>query len=212
MIPAAHITGLVLAGGHGQRMGGSDKGLLPLAGRPLAWHALERLRPQVGTLAISANRHLGEYEALGVPVWPDAQAFEGPLGGLLAGLSSCNTAWLLTVPCDAPFFPADLALRLAKALDSDAEDRRLAIAWGRDAGGAALAPQPVFCLLHQSLRDDLARYLATGGRRVGEWVRRAGAARVDFDRPALDEWAFLNLNQPSDWQALEVTEALQPRP
>ena len=106
-IDRQQITGLVLAGGRGSRMGGVDKGLQNHQGVPLALHALLRLQPQVGEVMINANRNLGAYESMGVPVWPDAQAdFPGPLAGVLAGLERCETPYLVTVPCDTPNFPA----------------------------------------------------------------------------------------------------------
>jgi molybdopterin-guanine dinucleotide biosynthesis protein A len=107
------ITGLILAGGRGSRMGGVDKGLQNHQGLPLALHALLRLQPQVGSLMINANRNLAAYEAMGVPVWPDAESdFPGPLAGFLVGLERCETSWLVTVPCDTPGFPLDLVQRL----------------------------------------------------------------------------------------------------
>jgi molybdopterin-guanine dinucleotide biosynthesis protein A len=193
MILASQITGLVLAGGRGLRMGGADKGLLPWAGTTLAGQALARLAPQVDHLAISANRHLEDYQALGVPVWTDAQAFEGPLGGMLAGFGRCQTPWLLCVPCDAPFFPLDLAARLAGAAGVGPGQSRMAVAWAQRGDGEAAQPQPVFCLMHCSLRERLREFLAGGGRRAGEWARQAGAARVDFD-----DKGFRNLNTPED--------------
>ena len=108
------ITGLVLAGGRGSRMGGVDKGLQNHHGVPLAMHALLRLAPQVGSTMINANRNLAAYESMGVPVWPDALPdYAGPLAGFLAGLERCETPWLVTVPCDSPLFPDDLVARLA---------------------------------------------------------------------------------------------------
>jgi len=117
------ITGLVLAGGRGSRMGGVDKGLQNHLGMPLALHAMLRLAPQVGHVLINANRNLAAYEAMGVPVWPDALAeYPGPLAGMLAGLEHCETPWLVTVPCDTPNFPLGLVERLAHAaVDADAE-------------------------------------------------------------------------------------------
>ena len=123
----AEITGLVLAGGRGSRMGGVDKGLQNHLGMPLAMQALLRLGPQVGALMINANRNLGAYESMGVPVWPDAQLdYPGPLAGFLAGLEHCETPYLVTVPCDTPNFPTDLVARLAAALQ--AEGAEIAIA------------------------------------------------------------------------------------
>ncbi len=112
-------TGLVLAGGRGSRMGGVDKGLQPFDGVPLALHALRRLRLQLDDVAINANRHLDDYAAFGAPVWPDdVEGRPGPLAGFLSALVRCPTPWLLTVPCDTPRFPADLAERMTAALAS----------------------------------------------------------------------------------------------
>src|SRR5947209_14549865 len=120
MIARDDITGLVLAGGRGSRMGGVDKGLQPHRGMPLAMQALLRLAPQVGALMINANRNLGAYESMGVPVWPDALPdYAGPLAGFLAGLERCETPYLVTVPCDSPLFPPDLVERLLAALERD---------------------------------------------------------------------------------------------
>lgn len=204
MIRAPDITGLVLAGGRGQRMGGADKGLLALEGRALAGHALERLRPQVGALLLSANRHLDAYRALGVAVCEDAHPFAGPLAGLHAGLVHCDTPWLLTVPCDAPFFPRDLAARLATALEGTTATMAIAWAAENDEGGTATTPrpQPVFGLVHRSLREPLAAFLAGGGRRASAWAQQAGALRVDFARPDLDAGAFRNINTPDELRAL----------
>jgi molybdopterin-guanine dinucleotide biosynthesis protein A len=117
------ITGLILCGGRGTRMGGVDKGLQNHQGQPLAMHALLRLQLQVGHVMINANRNLAAYESMGVPVWPDALPdYPGPLAGLLAGLEHCETPYLVTVPCDTPNFPFDLVPRLAKATEeADAE-------------------------------------------------------------------------------------------
>lgn len=122
-ISPGEITGLLLAGGRGSRMGGIDKGLQNFNGSPLAMHAVLRLGMQVGEVMINANRNLAAYESFGVPVWPDSLAdYAGPLAGFLTGLERCETPYLLTVPCDTPLFPLDLASRLAEALvASDAE-------------------------------------------------------------------------------------------
>ena len=138
------ITGLILAGGRGSRMGGVDKGLQTHRGVALAMHALMRLAPQVGRVMINANRNLGAYESMGVPVWPDTLAdYAGPLAGFLTGLEHCETPYLMTVPCDSPLFPDDLVARLAHALvEADAE---IAMAATRE--GGVLQVQPVFCLM-----------------------------------------------------------------
>jgi molybdenum cofactor guanylyltransferase len=176
-------------------MGGVDKGLQMLDGRPLVEHALARLAPQVGTLAINANRHLEAYAAFGVPVWADADAeFAGPLAGMLAGLRACRTRWLVTVPCDTPLFPQDLVARLAAATAIEHEPPALnvpiAIAATVDAATGAVQPQPVFCLMNAALRDDLAEALATGERKIDRWTARHHAAAVRFD----DAEAFFNAN------------------
>lgn len=194
-ISPAHITGVVLAGGRGSRMGGVDKGLQDHAGMPLAQHALLRLRPQVGRVMINANRNLGTYEAMGVPVFSDAQAdFAGPLAGWLAGLLRCETPWLVTVPCDSPHFPTDLVSRLAAGAAEAGAD--IAMAVTREDG--QLQRQPVFTLMKRTLADDLAAWLAAGERKVDRWTDRHAGVVVAFDDPA----AFFNANTLDDLQRL----------
>ena len=126
-IASQDITGLVLAGGRGSRMGGVDKGLQNFQGLPLALHTLMRLSHQVGETMINANRNLAAYEAFGAPVWPDTLSdHAGPLAGFLTGLERCETPYLLTVPCDTPWFPTDLAERMAQALSGS--DQAIAMA------------------------------------------------------------------------------------
>lgn len=195
-------TGIVLAGGAGRRMGGLDKGLQPLNGLPLAAHALARLRPQVATLMLSANRHLAQYAALGAPVWPDepaasgTPAFRGPLAGLLTGLRHCTTPWLLAVPCDVPGLPVDLATRLAAAVVGNVVTVQAATQDGDTPDGLRL--HPACCLLHTSLAPSLTNYLAKGGRRVREWLGQQGVATVVFE----DHHAFTNANTLEDLAAL----------
>jgi molybdopterin-guanine dinucleotide biosynthesis protein A len=210
------ISALVLSGGQGLRMGGADKGLQLLDGQPLAARALARLRQQSwppAALMISANRHLDEYRALGVPVWPDAAppaSFAGPLAGVLTGLRQCATPWLLTVPCDAPFFPLSLCERLARALlQAQPPDRLAAVAWAPGAGqpDAAAAPiqqQPAFSLLAAQLADDLARYLQAGGRKMGHWLARQQPLAVPFTAPQ-EVRAFANINTLAELRALQQT-------
>ncbi|SFO60823.1 molybdopterin-guanine dinucleotide biosynthesis protein A [Variovorax sp. OK605] len=203
-IAPADITGLLLAGGRGSRMGGVDKGLQPFNGEPLALHAVRRLGPQVGTLMVNANRNLGDYEALGAPVWPDSLAdYPGPLAGFLSGLAHCTTPWLLTVPCDTPLFPLDLATRLAEA--AAAGDAEIAIASAPEAldGAVALRPQPVFCLLRADLRESLRRYTEAGGRKVQAWTAQHRRVLVPFDRPGDAPDAFFNANTLAELHALE---------
>lgn len=204
MIDTLDITGLVLAGGRGSRMGGVDKGLQTFRGLPLALHTLMRLQMQVGVSLINANRNLAAYESFGAPVWPDANNdYAGPLAGFLTGLEHCETPWLLTVPCDSPRLPTDLARRLADAAVREGADIAIACAPDSATPGAPLRAQPVFCLLRASLRPSLARYTHEGGRKIGAWTAQHRCARVPFDRPGDDPHAFGNANTPAELQALE---------
>lgn len=190
-IPTADITGLLLAGGMGRRMGGADKGLIALDGVPMASRALERLRPQVGPLLINANRHIEQWRDYGLPVVSDEiGGFSGPLAGVHAGLLASTTPWLLTVPCDSPFFPHDLARRLAAALA--VSGARLAVA--RCDGRL----QPVFALLRRELLPALEAYLQGGGRKMETWFDEVGCIAVDFD----DMAAFANINTPEELEQL----------
>ncbi len=182
------VTGVVLAGGRGTRMGGLDKGLVLLHGRPLAAHAIDRLRPQVDELLISANRNQDRYAALGAPVITDASAsFDGPLAGMLAALSRCETPWLVTVPCDLLHAPPNLVselLRWARALRT-----RAAYALFDD------DPLYVCTLLHRDLTDSLASALTQGERWVARWLETESACGVPF---ALPFGALANLNTLED--------------
>ena len=184
MIDARTITGIVLAGGQGRRMGGVDKGLVDLGGRPMVAHVIERLRPQVATIVVNANQNRERYEALGFPVVADAVGgFAGPLAGLHAGLSATTTVHAVTVPCDSPFLPADLVSRLAAGLA--ARNAQLAVAKTFD------QPHPVFALVRVDVRDDLAAFLAGGGRKIDAWYARLAVVEVAFDDCAE---AFRNIN------------------
>ncbi|MEW6693402.1 MAG: molybdenum cofactor guanylyltransferase MobA [Pseudomonadota bacterium] len=199
------VTGVVLAGGQGSRMGGVDKGLQPFHGVPLALHALMRLRMQRGDwLAhsmINANRNLGAYESFGVPVWPDTLGgYAGPLAGMLTALTHTETPFLLTVPCDSPRFPLDLADRLCRALiEARAE---LAMAAGPESDGR-VRPQPVFCLLSTHLIESLERFLQAGGRKIDAWTAQHRGVVVPFDRPDDDPLAFANANTLAELHALQ---------
>ena len=198
------ITGLILAGGRGSRMGGVDKGLQPLRGQPLVRHTLERLRAQVGPVMINANRNLEAYAALGVAVLSDeTDDFPGPLAGMLSGLESCSTPWLVTVPCDTPGFPRDLVARLADAARREGAD--IAMAAGRESGDpmAPCRTQPVFCLLRSSLATSLRDYLAQGQRKIDRWTALHRCVVVPFDAPGDDATAFVNANTLQELQALE---------
>lgn len=190
------ITGLILAGGRGSRMGGVDKGLQNHLGLPLAMHALLRLQPQVGHVMINANRNLGAYESMGVPVWPDAIAdYPGPLAGFLAGLERCETPYLVTVPCDTPNFPTDLVARLADALV--AEDAEIAMAATVEAGQVQV--QPVFCLMRATLMESLVAFTHGGQRKIDRWTGQHRCATVVFD----DADGFFNANTLDELQRLQ---------
>lgn len=190
-IDRSEITGLILAGGRGSRMGGVDKGLQNHQGMPLALHAVMRLGPQVGHLMINANRNLAAYESMGVPVWPDASDdFPGPLAGFLVGLERCETPYLVTVPCDSPLFPGDLVARLAAALVAQSAD--LAVAATREPDGS-VQPHPVFCLMKAGLMESLVQFMATGRRRIDRWTAQQRAVEVLFEAPG-DAGAFFNAN------------------
>ena len=191
------ITGLILAGGRGSRMGNVDKGLQPFRGTTMAQHVLERLAPQVGSIMINANRNLEAWRAFDVPVWPDETPdFAGPLAGLEAGLRHCATPWLLAAPCDSPFLPPDLAERLAAAVE--AGDADLAFAVTREPGMRP-QPHPVFCLVKASRLPILSQYLAEGGRRVDGWYKELKAVEVLFE----DADAFRNINTREELQDLD---------
>ena len=189
-------------------MGGLDKGLQLCDGLPLALHALRRLANQVGPVAINANRHIDEYEAMGAPVWPDVMTDSpGPLAGFLTGLERCATPWLVTVPCDSPRFPVDLVAHLASAFDADpAID--IAMAATPDARGG-LEAQPVFCLLRTAgLGESLLRYLQEGERKVERWTGRLRTRRVRFDAAG----AFANVNTPAELLQLQTGTGAAPAP
>ncbi|TFZ04706.1 molybdenum cofactor guanylyltransferase MobA [Ramlibacter rhizophilus] len=196
------ITGLILAGGRGSRMGGVDKGLQNFNGLPLAAHTLMGLAPQVGEVMINANRNLAAYESMGVPVWPDALPdFAGPLAGFLTGLEHCETAFLATVPCDTPNFPADLVQRLGEALL--AQDAEIAMATAPEDDGQ-LRPQPVFCLMRRELLESLVRFTHEGGRKIDAWTARHRTVLVPFDREGDDPRAFFNANTLDELRRLQM--------
>ena len=199
------ITGLILAGGRGSRMGGVDKGLQNFNGMPLALHTLMRLAPQVAEVMVNANRNLSAYESLGVSVWPDASAdFAGPLSGFLVGLEHCETPYLLTVPCDSPRFPLDLAERLGTALVQAHADIAMAAAPETNAQGEVqVRTQPVFCLLRRELLENLVRFTHSGGRKIDAWTAQHHTVVVPFDAPTDDRQAFCNVNTLQELHALE---------
>jgi molybdopterin-guanine dinucleotide biosynthesis protein A len=176
------VSGIVLAGGQGRRMGGVDKGLLPLRGKPMVAWVLERLAPQVDELIVNANQNLETYARLGYRVVPDAVGgYAGPLAGLHAGLTAASHPLVITVPCDSPFLPADLVVRLRKALPS----HDLAVAKTGD------QPHPVFSLVRRSVLDHLTQFLSAGGRKIDAWYASLRVVEVAFDDEAD---AFRNIN------------------
>jgi molybdopterin-guanine dinucleotide biosynthesis protein A len=208
-ITADDITGLVLAGGRGTRMGGIDKGLQNFNGTPLALHALLRLQVQVGHTMVNANRNLAAYESFGTPVWPDGLAdYAGPLAGFLVGLERCETPYLMTVPCDTPLFPLDLASRLAEALEREGAD--IAMASGAEPqkdGSVQMRAQPVFCLLGADLLESLVRFTKDGGRKIDAWTATHKTVLVSFDRETDAREAFFNANTLAELHALEQQRA-----
>ncbi len=185
------ITGIVLAGGQGRRMGGLDKGLQLYRGQPLAQHALQRLQSQVGILMVNANQHIDQYAAFKVPVVLDSMPgslphHAGPLAGFLSGLAHARTPYLATVPCDAPAFPLDLVSCLAMALVDSGADVAVAEVQADD----VVHLHPVFCLMRITVQPALAAFVNDGGRQVQAWVASCRHTRVRFEQ-ATD---FANLN------------------
>jgi len=211
MIHSTDITALILAGGRGSRMGGVDKGLQNFLGLPLALQTLTRLQMSagVGEIMINANRNLAAYESFGVPVWPDGLAdYAGPLAGFLTGLERCETPYLLTVPCDTPLLPLDLAQRLAAALEAEHADIAMAAApeAGKD-GRMQVRTQPVFCLLRTGLLESLVRFTHDGGRKIDAWTALHKTVVVPFDAPGDNPQAFFNANTLAELQQLESRAA-----
>ena len=190
---AEAVTGVILAGGQGRRMGSVDKGLKVLRGRPMIEWVIERFGPQVDELLINANQNLERYAQFGHRVIPDAiGGFAGPLAGLHRALGEARHALLATVPCDSPFLPHDLVARLRAALRREAAD--LAVArTGEQA-------HPVFCLCRRSVAASLTEFLDLGGRKIDAWYVRLKVIEVAFDDNAA---AFSNVNTEAELAALE---------
>jgi molybdopterin-guanine dinucleotide biosynthesis protein A len=181
-IPA--VTGVILAGGLGRRMGGFDKGMIELDGRPMIAHVIQRLAGQVAEILINANRSLERYRAFGYRVVPDAiEGYAGPLAGLERGLSEAGHELVATVPCDSPFLPVELVRRLYASLA--AEHAELAVA------RTGSQTHPVFCLCTRRLHPHLRDFLAAGGRKIDAWYSTLDVVEVPFDdQPE----AFSNIN------------------
>lgn len=187
-IDTSNITGLVLCGGAGSRLGGMDKGLMPFHGRPLVDIAIDKIRPQVATLMISANRNIRDYETRGHAVLKDPDFndqgpnYEGPLAGILAGLRSAATEWLLVVPCDCPMFPQDILASLISAA-------------GQNGRGAFVDRHPAFAVISRQSQHSLETFLQHGHRKLGDWLREIQAQAIATDQ----DDSFKNLNTPQDF-------------
>jgi len=189
----AGITGVILAGGQGRRMGTVDKGLRELRGKAMAAWVIERFAPQVDEVLINANQNLDVYARFGYRVIPDEiSGFAGPLAGLQRGLSEASHPLVATSPCDTPFLPADLVARLHAALEADAA--QLAVARTGD------QPHPVFCVCRRDVLPHLTAFLQQGGRKIDAWYATLKVVEVVFDdQPD----AFSNINTPSELSAFE---------
>ncbi len=185
------VTGIVLAGGQGRRMGGVDKGLVDLDGRPMVAHVLERFAPQVAAVLVNANQNPERYAAFGYPVVPDTLGgFAGPLAGLHAGLTRAGTDFAATVPCDSPFLPLDLVGRLHGAL----LEARAQLAVAR----TFEQPHPVFCVVRRDVLPHLDAFLQAGGRKIDAWYASLAVIEVAFDDEAA---AFRNINTADELAA-----------
>jgi molybdopterin-guanine dinucleotide biosynthesis protein A len=187
------ITGVVLAGGQGSRMGGVDKGLQEFRGKPMVAHALERLQPQVDEILINANRNAEAYARFGHRVIADdIEGFAGPLAGFERGLAHASGDLVVTVPCDSPFLPRDLVARLREALERN--DAQVAVAKTGDQA------HPVFCLMRRDVHESLRQFLASGQRKIDRWYPQLRATLVAFDDEAD---AFMNINTREELAGLE---------
>ena len=187
------ITGLILAGGRGSRMGSIDKGLQSFRGQPMVAHVLARLTGQVDELLINANRNLDEYAAFGHRVIADAiDGFAGPLAGLHIGMTHASHPLIATVPCDSPFLPLDLIARLSDSMAKDNADLAVAKTFNQ--------PHPVFCLTKTSLAPHLQAFLDSGQRKIDKWYATLKVVEVPFDD---EEAAFSNINTVDELKAFE---------
>ena len=198
MITQQDITGLILAGGRGMRMGGVDKGLQTLQGKPMIAHVIQRLQPQVDRILINANQNHERYREFNFPVWSDEKNdYAGPLAGMQAGLIHCETTYMLTVPCDTPMLPTDLVTQLATALEKSTADIAVANTKQHD----HILRQPVFCLMKKTVLTDLTAALERGVRKVDLWLAEKKLVDVVFD----DEAAFANINTLEELNHIQLT-------
>lgn len=210
MLPAAfhppvknNITGCILAGGRASRMGGVDKGLQMFRGQTLVQHAITLLQPQVSQLLINANRNPADYALTYLKVVSDTElADNGPLSGFLTGLQHCDTEWLVTVPCDSPFFPLNLVDRLSAAATQ--QQALIAMAQTQRLPDNAWELQPVFCLMHRSLIDSLRHFLQNGGHKISAWAQQqTPLALCEFEETAESAHPFANANTLQELQNLQ---------
>ena len=198
MITQQEITGLILAGGRGMRMGGVDKGLQTLQGKPMILHVIQRLQPQVDRIMINANQNLDRYREFNFPVCADEKNdYAGPLAGMQAGLIHCETAYMLTAPCDTPMLPTDLVTQLATAVEKSTADIAVANTKQHD----RIQRQPVFCLMKKTVLTDLTAALERGVRKVDLWLAEKNVVDVVFD----DETAFANINTLEELNHIQLT-------
>jgi molybdenum cofactor guanylyltransferase len=191
------IDGLILCGGQAQRMGGDDKGLIPLGNKTLVTHSIEKLAPQVGNIILNANRNLEKYQALGYPVYSDTYAgYVGPLAGFHVGLSQATAKYLAIIPCDTPLFPDDLIQKLFHALESKHADLSYAVTYNAQ---QQKQTHPVFCLMRNGLKDHLRVFLESGQRKIDRWFAQLNYAEVSFAK----EEAFSNINTPEELAQIE---------
>jgi molybdenum cofactor guanylyltransferase len=219
MIAPTDIHATVLAGGEGRRMGGADKGLALFRGQALAQRAAQRIAPCVGKVSISANRHAAQYAALGFEVFGDGwpvgaeypAAYQGPLGGVLAALKRCTAPYLLVLPCDVPFFPDDLAPRLAQALDAHPAATVAMVSAIQPVQNNTVSTvstvqkphvNPVFMLMRAAVLPNLSAFFDAGGRKITTWAGLAGLVVAPFERPA-DALAFADADSMDELSALE---------
>ena len=187
------ITGLILAGGRGSRMGSVDKGLQPFKGTPMVAHVLARFQPQVDEILINANRSIDEYSAFGYRVIADAiDGFAGPLAGLHIGMTHATHPLVATVPCDSPFLPLDLIARLSNAMQKSNADLAVAKTFNQ--------PHPVFCLVKTNLAPHLEAFLQSGQRKIDKWYATLNVVEVAFDD---EEAAFSNINTVEELKSFE---------
>jgi len=201
MISSKDITGLILAGGRAQRMGGTDKGLISFHDKPLIESTITKLKPQTQSILINANRNITKYASYGYPVIMDETPdFSGPLAGFSVGLKSCKTPFLLTSPCDSPLLPNNLAELLSAEMEDG--DYELVYASSKEADGKVWA-QPVFCLMRTNLLDSLTKFLLKGDLKIDRWFKELRSSTVVFEDPLV----FANVNTPEELKLLEEASA-----